>query len=295
MKKYIFVLTAAAALFFTACKEDPYINSPGDNAYNRTLSETKYVPDTNCIEISVDSAIALCNALPNGGETSEMYKLTGMVVGNTTHPFTVPGQYSDITFNLSDNGAKTSISCYYTKNLNNANFRRSGDIPLCGSKLAVCGKLTKYVSNSGKVTPELKNGFIVRIDSLVSLEYKGCPDPDSTAGVMSVEQAIEYMNENVADNVTTSETFKIQGVVVTKDMPSAADLRNYGNFTFSISSNGKTYATCYRLLGKGNQKFTAYNQLEIGDTVLVNAKIQNYHGICEPTSGYVEKSSNPNF
>jgi hypothetical protein len=294
MKKYIFVLTAAA-LFFTACKEDQYINSPGDNAYNRTQEETKYIPDTNCIEISVDSAIAICNALPNGGETSEMYKLTGMVVGNSTHPYTVPSQHTDITFNLSDNGLKSIISCYYTKNLNNANFRNQSDIPLYGSKLAVCGKLTKYVSNSGKVTPELKNGFVIRIDSLASFEFQGCPDPDSTAGVMNVDQAIAYMNANIADDVTSDQSFKILGVVVTKEMPTNADLRSFGNFTFSISSNGKTYATCYRLLGKGNQKFTAYNQLEIGDTVVVNAKIQNYHGICEPTSGYVEKSTNPNF
>ena len=32
-----------------------------------------------------------------------------------------------------------------------------------------------------------------------------------------------------------------------------------------------------------------------GDTVLINAKIQNYNGTCEPVQGYVEESTNPNF
>ena len=83
--------------------------------------------------------------------------------------------------------------------------------------------------------------------------------------------------------------------MVTIDLPSEGDLARYGNFTFSITSDGKRFATCYRLKGKGNGKFSDYDQLQIGDTVLINAKIQNYNDICEPTSGYVEESSNPLF
>ena len=138
----------------------------------------------------------------------------------------------------------------------------------------------------------LKNGFIVRVDSMVAPSFKGCPEPKE--GEISVNKAIE-ITQTIADTKTSATTYSSRGVVVTVDLPSASDLLNYGNYTFSITSDGKKYATCYQLKGKGEMPFSDYNQLQIGDTVLVNAKIQNYHGICEPTSGYVEESSNPNF
>ena len=71
----------------------------------------------------------------------------------------------------------------------------------------------------------------------------------------------------------------------------------YGNVNFVIADTkgGSDKLTCYRLKGKNNSKFTNANQVAVGDTVLVNAKIQNYNGTCEPTQGYVEESTNPNF
>ena len=89
---------------------------------------------------------------------------------------------------------------------------------------------------------------------------------------------------------TTTETYKIRGVVTSVDVVDPS----YGNGTFNIS-DGMSYATCYRLRGKNNGKFTSADQVQVGDTVLVNAKIQNYNGTCEPTNGYVEESTNPNF
>ena len=291
MKKYLLVLLAMALVAVPGCKETPAISSPGDNSKNLDSIQVM-IADTNGIEISVDSAIAICNALPDGGTTAEVYKLTGVVVGNTTHPYEVPYRHRDINFNLSDNGANTSLACYYMRNLNNVTFRKSTEVPLTGSKVVVTGVLTKYVSGSGKVTPELKSGFIVRIDTMVASDFKGCPEPGN--GEVSVNEAIQIAL-GLADGSTSEDTYAIRGVVATVDLPSAGDLSSYGNFTFSITSDGKSYATCYRLKGRNNDKFTSYDQLQIGDTVLVNAKIQNYHSICEPTSGYVEESSNPNF
>ena len=68
----------------------------------------------------------------------------------------------------------------------------------------------------------------------------------------------------------------------------------YGNATFNIS-DGAGVATCYRLKAKDGAKFTSVDQVAIGDTVLVEAKIQNYNGTCEPTQGNVIESTNPNF
>jgi hypothetical protein len=118
--------------------------------------------------------------------------------------------------------------------------------------------------------------------------FPGCPEPkDSTE--LSVTGA-EKVSASLANKSTSTETYKVRGVVVSIETVDPS----YGNATFNIS-DGAGVATCYRLKGKNNGKFTNANQVAVGDTVLVNAKIQNYNGTCEPTQGYVEESTNPNF
>lgn len=292
MKKYFFVLTAAAALFFTACKEDPYINSPGDNAYNRTMSETKYVPDTNCLEISVDSALAICRSMAVNAESPTMYKLSGVLVKNSTNPLTVPSQYDNINFELSDNGGKTSISCYYTNNLNNRPFRKNADVPRVGSKLTVVGTLTMYQkSGSSSTTPELKNGFIVRIDSMVAPPpFPGCPEPE--AGEISVSEAVKLALQ-LEDKTESDESYNIKGVV-TEVL--SIDVSSYGNAEYIIS-DGENYFYVYRGKGLNGNSFTKKNQLLPNDTVTVSTKLYNYGGIAETkaNSASISKTTNKNW
>ena len=150
------------AMVMVGCKESPYIPNPGTTDQIPD-SMPVIIPDTNGIEISVDSAIAICKSLPADVATSEIYKLTGVLTANITSPDDVPGKYKNINFKLSDNGGKTSIACYYINNLNNKKFTKMTDVPLAGSKLTVRGQLINYKGS----TPELKDGFIVRIDTMV--------------------------------------------------------------------------------------------------------------------------------
>lgn len=162
MKKSILILAAMVAMVMVGCKENPYMQSPGSTeGVPGTMPVT--VPDTNGIEISIDSAIAICKSLPADVATAEIYKLSGVVTVNSTNPDDVPTKYKNINFKMSDNGGKTSISCYYINNINNKKFTKMTDVPLVGSKLTVQGQLINYKGN----TPELKDGFIVRIDSMV--------------------------------------------------------------------------------------------------------------------------------
>ena len=162
MKKSILILAAMVAMVMVGCKESPYIPNPGTTDQIPD-SMPVIIPDTNGIEISVDSAIAICKSLPADVATSEIYKLTGVLTANITNPDDVPGKYKNINFKLSDNGGKTSIACYYINNLNNKKFMKMTDVPLAGSKLTVRGQLINYKGS----TPELKDGFIVRIDTMV--------------------------------------------------------------------------------------------------------------------------------
>ena len=162
MKKSILILAAMVAMVMVGCKESPYIPNPGTTDQIPD-SMPVIIPDTNGIEISVDSAIAICKSLAADVATSAIYKLTGVLTANITNPDDVPGKYKNINFKLSDNGGKTSISCYYINNLNNKKFMKMTDVPLAGSKLTVRGQLINYKGS----TPELKDGFIVRIDTMV--------------------------------------------------------------------------------------------------------------------------------
>ncbi len=292
MKKYFFVLTAAVALFFTTCKEDPYINSPGDNAYNRTMSETKYVPDTNCMQISVDSAIAICKAMAVNAESATMFKLSGVVTKNSTNPMSVPSPYDNINFELSDNGNKTSISCYYTNNLDNRPFRKNAEVPRVGSKVTVVGTLTLYQkSGSSSTTPELKNGFIVRIDSMVAPPpFPGCPEPED--GEISVSEAVKLALQ-LEDKVESDASYNIKGVV-TEVL--SIDVSSYGNAEYIIS-DGKKYFYVFRGKGLNGNNFTKTNQLLPNDTVTVSTKLYNYGGIAETksNSASISKTTNKNW
>ena len=55
MKKSIYVLTAAVVMAFFGCKENPYINAPGDNAQNTdsipTIADPDPTPDPEGVAI----------------------------------------------------------------------------------------------------------------------------------------------------------------------------------------------------------------------------------------------------
>ena len=112
MKKSILVLTAMVALAFVGCKEKPYIAGPGDNSHN-VDSIPVLIPDTNGIEVGVDSAIVICNALADNADSPDRYKISGIVTKNTTTPITVPGSYTNINFLMKDlhTGTGYQITC----------------------------------------------------------------------------------------------------------------------------------------------------------------------------------------
>ncbi len=289
MKKYIFISTMLVALAMISCNETPYINNPGDNSQNVDTIPI-LVPDTNGIEISIDSAIALCKSLAVNAETGELYKLTGVITKNTTNPMNVPSQYDNINFDLSDSIAgKSSIACYYTNNLYNRPFRKNADVPRVGSKVTVIGVLTLYqkAGSSNAPTPELKNGFIVRIDSMVAPPpFPGCPEP--AEGQISTSEAVTRALA-LADGGSTSEEYNVLGVVT--------EILSYssGKATYLIS-DGKKIFEVYNGIGLNNESFPSQDHIAPNDTVVVHSKLTNYKGTPETTgTAYLISTTNPNY
>jgi hypothetical protein len=156
-RNYILWVSLLVAAVMMSCTETPFYPAPGNNDNNIASIPIQQV-DTNGIEISVDEAIAICKKLASGQETGELYKLKGVITSVTTKAEDIPYKYTNINFYISDNGGKSSLQCYYTNYLNNRPFFKSSEIPAAGTQVVVQGPLTNYNG-----TPELKNGFIVRI------------------------------------------------------------------------------------------------------------------------------------
>jgi hypothetical protein len=221
-----------------------------------------------------------------------MFKLSGVVTKNTTNPMNVPSNHDNINFELSDNGNKTSISCYYTNNLDNRPFRKNAEVPRVGSKVTVVGTLTLYQkSGSSSTTPELKNGFIVRIDSMVAPPpFPGCPEPE--AGEISVSEAVKLALQ-LEDKTESDASYNIKGVV-TEVL--SIDVSSYGKAEYIIS-DGNKYFYVYRGKGLNGNNFTKTNQLLPNDTVTVSTKLYNYGGIAETkaNSASISKTTNKNW
>ena len=159
MKKYILVSAMLIALAMVSCKENPYMPSPGDNDKNSdTIPILK--ADTNGIVVSVDSALAICKSLANGGVTAERYKISG--IASSIGQCKSKSFPNAIDFQLTVN-QKDYLECFACNNINNYPFRNMSNLPGDGTELTVIGTLKNF---SGKA--EMENCFIVRIDKLVA-------------------------------------------------------------------------------------------------------------------------------
>lgn len=288
MKKYIFITAISVALVMMSCGERPFINQPGDNSFNNETIPV-LIPDTNGIEIPIDSALAICKSLAINAETGEMYKLSGVISKNTTNPMNVPVSYDNINFDLTDSTG--TISCYYTNNLLNKPFRKNSEVPRVGSKVTVIGVLTFYqkAGSTNPPTPELKNGFIVRIDSMVAPPpFPGCPEP--AEGQISASDAVTLALALPSDGSPSSEVYDILGVV-TEVLEFAS-----GKATYIISSDGSQFFEVYKGSGMNQEDFPSQEYIQPNDTIVVHSKLCNYKGTPETngTAGLVS-TTNPNY
>lgn len=298
--KKLLVLTAALALAFTGCKESPYINSPGDNSQNTEsipeIADPDPTPDAAGVEVpegtlTVNEAVKIAMKLAAGETSKEKYFVKGYVVGfnrGATFDTDFPKYGNDFVYLKSRNDGKGTKQFYayrvlgkFGAKLPNQDCIQVGDFVV----------ISCYPMNYNGIYESSGACFVYSSSNAMFNEqfgpFPGCPAAQE--GELSVTEA-EKVALTLASKATSTETYRVRGVVTSIDVVDPS----YGNATFNIS-DGLSYATCYRLKGKDNSKFTNANQVAVGDTVMVEAKIQNYNGTCEPTQGYVVESTNPNF
>lgn len=122
-------------------------------------------PGTAESPFTVADALALIESLSDGGTTTTVYYVKGIVVG--APDFQRKGDnslYGNVNFEIADEaGGTTTLTIYRAKDLENANFTEETINRFKeGDEVVLQGKLQKYVKNE-VVTPELTSGYLVSV------------------------------------------------------------------------------------------------------------------------------------
>lgn len=197
-----------------------------------------------------------------------------------------------ITYYISDDGQNSkTIQCYKGLGLNKAKFAAQSDLA-AGDEVVVYGPLTKYVNNSGYVTPELNDGnYLISIVKGSGGGGGGSSTPTGDGTLQNPYNAAAA-NEAVKNLTWTSNTdYQKTDVVYVKGKISRIDDKGtyteggtYGNASFYISDDGtvSTEFYCFRILYLSNTKYNEYTgdkvDIKVGDEVIVCGKLMNYRG-----------------
>lgn len=300
MKKYSFIPVVLAAFTLFSCSEPEYIKGPGNNDNNLDTIPVVVDPDPTPDPegfvvpegaLTVNEAVNIAKKLKPGEVSKQKYFIKGWVTSfNRNESFNIdfPKYGNDFVY-LSSRQDGEGTKTFYAYRLLGKFGAKLPDLECV--KIGDFVVISCYMTNYNGIYESSGACFVYQSNNAHFNEtfpaFPGCPAPKE--GELSVTDA-EKIALTLEKKAMTTETYKVRGVVTSVDVVDPS----YGNATFNIS-DGLSYATCYRLKYKGGAKFTNVNQVAVGDTVLVEAKIQNYNGTCEPTQGNVIESTNPNF
>ena len=258
--------------------------------------------------ITVAKALEIINALDNAGQTNEEYQIQGTVKIVTKAADIESGKYNNLNLNLTD--ATGTLYCVFTNGLDNQPITAVSQIPAEGTELILKGKLKKYVKDD-KVTPEMVNGYIVKIVK----EGQGGGDPSGDAvaiptnitipdGALTVAAA-RAKCAALADKATSGDKFYVHGWIKKLHKNNEDGIKNYGNATFYMSENKFTSGEydsddflAFQVMGANGEKLVNVNQVAEGDYVVIYGELTNYGGTYETVSkgaAYIYASTNPNF
>ena len=276
--RLLIALLSIAMLGMVACNEKNAPTGPGQQ--NPNDSTTVVSVDTTGTYVTVAQALSIISELEPSKATDEKYKIVGEVIQNNTDPANVPGKYTNINITIKD--ATGSIACYYMNNLNNEAFTSSKQVPRVGSKVVMIGQLKNYVNkNTSATTPEMANGFILRI-----IEMQEDANPKEYTHV-TIAQALE-IGKDLAEGEETPGYY-MDTVIITTVKTKAADVPGtYTNINMTVKDETGTL-DCYYTYYLENAEFTSADQIPpVNSKVVIIAKIANYKGTTiEFKNGYI--------
>lgn len=163
-------LVAAGSTVISAKSEETAEFEAGHAQYTLTVKTAEGGgggAEGEITEITVAKALEIINALENGKTTSEVYKVTGYVVGTPDFQRKTDGTlYGNVNFTMADGDGSTALlTVFRAKDLENASFTEETINRIKeGDKVVVQGKLQKYVKDE-VVTPELTSGYLISVNA----------------------------------------------------------------------------------------------------------------------------------
>lgn len=270
----------------TVEKEAYLYSINGETSYDMPEFGTKDNP------LSVADALEIIENLENNETAGNAYvkgkisKVDAFSSGKITYYISADGQNSK------------TIQCYKGLGLNKAKFAAQSDLA-AGDEVVVYGPLTKYVNNSGYVTPELNDGnYLISIVKGSGGGGGGSSTPSGDGTLQKPYNAAAAIDAVKNLKWTSNTDYESTDVVYVKGKISRIANKGtyteggtYGNASFYISDDGteSTEFYCFRVLYLNNTKYNEYTgdkvDIKVGDEVIVCGKLTNYQGNTPETVG----------
>lgn len=238
-------LALAGAMFMVACDDTPAPYNPGGGEGGK---DTTVVTEK---KITCAEAAELCGKLTDGSQSAETYVITGYI--------------TDVFANISNNqqsfwmadtkdGGKV-IQAFW------ANLPEGVEKFTAGSKVAITGRLLKYVKTDGTVVAEVKN------PTVVIMEQGGGDETGTEATKVTCAKAVELCNA-LADNASSAETYAVTGYIT--DVFGEPSRNQQSFWIADTKDGGKVFNAFYANLPEGVEKFV------VGSKVTITGKLLKY-------------------
>ena len=281
MKKFIYsmMMLAFAATTFTGCESvpEPYVNpNLKKGGTSETVEPGKAAgTGTEADPYNVTAALEKIKTLKDGDNTGEIFvkgKIRSVKEVDT-------GNFGNATYFISDDITKKmdSLQIYRSKYLGKAKFTAKDQIK-AGDEVIIRGTFVNFKGNTPESEPNNSwihslNGKTVEAETLVPGEPKGA---GTEAEPYNVTAALAKVRALAADGKL--ENIYVKGKI---RFIKSVDKGQYGNATYYISDdNTKKMDSLqiFRSMYLGNAKFTADNQIKVGDEVVIYGTFINFKG-----------------
>ena len=281
MKKVIYaiLIAALATAMLGGCQDvpEPYTNPNENKGGNQEVPEpgTLTGKGTETEPYNVTAALAKIKTMKDGENTGEIFvkgKIRSVKEVDT-------GNFGNATYFISDDITKKmdSLQIYRSKYLGKAKFTAKDQIK-AGDEVVIRGTFVNFKGNTPESEPNKSwihslNGKTVEAETLVPGEPKGAGTEAEPYNVTAALAKIKTLGEK-----DTLRNLYVRGKIrYIKEV----NLEKYGSATYYISDDNTKKMDSLNIFGSkflGNVKFTAKDQIKVGDEVVVVGSFVNHKG-----------------
>lgn len=273
MKKLVYsmFMFAMAAFTLAGCSDVPAPYGMPDGSDDEPTEEV-VAQGTGTADDPFNVAGANKYIADGGDASAEVY-----VKGKITDISDMSTSYGNCTYTISDDG-NNSLLVYRGYGLNGEKFTTGEEIKV-GDEVVVKGKLINYNG-----TFEFAQG-----NSIVSINNSGTGGGDEPGGegkgdgTLASPYNVAKAQAIIAAGTYTSDKVYISGTISEIEEVSTS----FGNATYFISDDGTTTGQLevFRGYYLGGEKFTAEDQIKVGDKVIIYGALTKFYETPEVTQG----------